>query len=136
MSKKNEIRELLLNIGDSKEFSYIANFHTESIDDLLLGGLKINFDYSIDINSINRAHDVYKMIFNDEDEVYSTVLIYCFPPRILNKLYDLAMEGISDSTLECGIDSKYLYATIDLNNFEIRYNDYNIGMSYDSRVCK
>ena len=134
MNKKNEIKDLLINLGKQQEFSFIANFHTESMDDLLMGDLKINFDYSVDVNSGNRVNEVYNRIFStDTDQVYSTVLIYAFPSRILNKLYSLAEEEISGDILECGLDKKYLYATIDLNTFEIRYNDECIVVSYENR---
>lgn len=134
MNKKNEIKDLLINLEDQHEFSFVANFHTESMDDLLMGDLKVNFDYSVDVNSMYRAVEVYNRIFStDEDRVYSTVLIYAFPPRILNKLYSLAEEEISGDMLECGLDKKYLYATIDLNTFEIRYNDECIVVSYENR---
>ena len=134
MNKKNEIKDLLINLEKQHEFSFIANFHTESMDDLLMGDLKINFDYSVDVNSGNRVNEVYNRIFStDTDQVYSTVLIYAFPPRILNKLYSLAEEEISGDILECGLDKKYLYATIDLNTFEIRYNDECIVVSYENR---
>ncbi len=134
MNKKNEIKDLLINLEKQHEFSFIANFHTESMDDLLMGDLKINFDYSVDVNSGNRVNEVYNRIFStDTDQVYSTVLIYAFPSRILNKLYSLAEEEISGDILECGLDKKYLYATIDLNTFEIRYNDECIVVSYENR---
>ncbi len=134
MNKKNEIKDLLINLEKQHEFSFVANFHTESMDDLLMGDLKINFDYSVDVNSGNRVNEVYNRIFStDTDQVYSTVLIYAFPPRILNKLYSLAEEEISGDILECGLDKKYLYATIDLNTFEIRYNDECIVVSYENR---
>lgn len=134
MNKKNEIKDLLINLEKQQEFSFIANFHTESMDDLLMGDLKINFDYSVDVNSGNRVNEVYNRIFStDTDQVYSTVLIYAFPSRILNKLYSLAEEEISGDILECGLDKKYLYATIDLNTFEIRYNDECIVVSYENR---
>ena len=134
VNKKNEIKDLLINLEKQQEFSFIANFHTESMDDLLMGDLKINFDYSVDVNSGNRVNEVYNRIFTtDTDQVYSTVLIYAFPSRILNKLYSLAEEEISGDILECGLDKKYLYATIDLNTFEIRYNDECIVVSYENR---
>ncbi len=134
MNKKNEIKDLLINLEKQHEFSFVANFHTESMDDLLMGDLKINFDYSVDVNSGNRVNEVYNRIFStDTDQVYSTVLIYAFPSRILNKLYSLAEEEISGDILECGLDKKYLYATIDLNTFEIRYNDECIVVSYENR---
>lgn len=134
VNKKNEIKDLLINLEKQQEFSFIANFHTESMDDLLMGDLKINFDYSVDVNSGNRVNEVYNRIFStDTDQVYSTVLIYAFPSRILNKLYSLAEEEISGDILECGLDKKYLYATIDLNTFEIRYNDECIVVSYENR---
>ena len=134
MNKKNEIKDLLINLEKQHEFSFIANFHTESMDDLLMGDLKINFDYSVDVNSGNRVNEVYNRIFStDTDQVYSTVLIYAFPSRILNKLYSLAEEEISGDIIECGLDKKYLYATIDLNTFEIRYNDECIVVSYENR---
>ena len=134
VNKKNEIKDLLINLEKQHEFSFIANFHTESMDDLLMGDLKINFDYSVDVNSGNRVNEVYNRIFStDTDQVYSTVLIYAFPSRILNKLYSLAEEEISGDILECGLDKKYLYATIDLNTFEIRYNDECIVVSYENR---
>ncbi len=134
MGKKEEIRDFLINLSDEGLFSYIANFHTDNINDVLNGNLCINFNYSIDVNSKARADQAYKTIFNlDDDNYFNTLLIYALPSNILKSFYDFTKDNLHECVFKANIDEKFLYASVDLNTLEIRYNDDSIVKTYENR---